>query len=183
MGRAVSVGTTEEVTVIAPAGQALVPLPDTGLTAGQRDAFLAVLRANPKAGNKAALRKAGVRATKADIDRLFAEDDDLETEVLEARGRNLQAVEQTIWTIATDPEHTSALRAGQMLLARYDPSWRQPDRLAVEHSGPDGQPLEVRVEHDHASILRGLVELGLVRPGPTAALDAEGQRVLSARSD
>lgn len=56
----------------------------------------------------------------------------------------------------------------------------------VEVTGDGGGPVEVNVEHDAESVrrlLNKLVDVGLVRPGPAAALDTEAQPLLPARTD
>ena len=173
---------------------ALRPLADEPLTEDERERFLLLLRSSPRLGNKMALRQVGVRATKGEIEDLFAVDADLEDDVLEARGRPVEKVVAALYQTATDPDSPSQTRAAGMYLARYgDPGWRRAlARVQVEHSGPDGRPLEVNhpdvtaaIERFTAAIVRaaersraelpagGPAGMGAGEPGlPVARLDS-----------
>lgn len=145
---------------------ALRPLADEPLTDDERARFLAVLRGQPRVGNKAALRQVGVRATKGEIEDLFAAEPDLEDDVLEARGRPVEKVVAALYQTATDPDSPSQTRAAGMYLARYgDPGWRRSlARVDVEHQ------ISGRIEiEDRSASLAEVAEV-LVRVGALAAL-------------
>lgn len=80
-----------------------------------------------------------------------------------------------------------AERAGALLADVDDSKWKlglhdqefAPAAQRLELTG--GAKVEVQIDHQHT--LAGLVALGLVQPGPAAALDAEDQPVLPAPSD
>lgn len=102
------------------------------LTDLERQAVLDVIRAEPTIGTVAAMRTAGIDRPKREL-KVLADTLD-EDELREARGWNLRKVEQTMWGIATDPEHQSVFRAGQFLMRAYgDPRFRE--RVDVEHAG------------------------------------------------
>lgn len=170
-----------------------VPLTDGELPATKRAKYLKCLRDNPEIGNKTAFRRAGVRITKPEIEALFAADPDLEQEALEARGRNIQAVEQTIWEIAQDAAHPSALRAGVLLMGRYSDRGWLPARLDLrhEHSGPGGGPMEVShpdlaaaIERFTTAVVRSTERARAELPAGEADAGAESQpRLHVARLD
>lgn len=107
------------------------------LTDEERGKFLAAVKADPKIGNVAALRAAGIQGTKGELRRLL--DDDLAEAAREARGWSLVAVEQTTWDVAQNPEHPAWDRANARVLKAYHPAYR--DQAQLEVTGRNGGPV------------------------------------------
>jgi hypothetical protein len=168
------------------------------LTEKQRAGWLEKLRADPKIGNKAALAEIGVRASRKQIAVLLADPEFRET-YEEARGRHPDQLEAEALRRAVDGVDEPVFHDGEVvghvrkysdrllmaILKARHPAYRE----RVEHTGADGAPLEVTVRHDHGELLDGLEQIGLIRRGPAAVVDAaagvgaERPALLPARSD
>lgn len=103
------------------------------MTDNQRERIIAALQENPAMGNKVAFAAAGLRRTKAEIAAELAADENLADAIDQARGHEPAKVIHTVWQIATDKDHPSALRAALAILGREDASWRA--KVDVEHAG------------------------------------------------
>lgn len=118
----------------------------TELTAEQRDRFLDLVRADPYIGHIAAARKAGVPGTKGQLRKLVAGDTDLQAGIAEARadafaelGLGTAALLKKLASVVDANDNPSQLRAIQYAFALQGVN--PADR--VEHTGPDGGPVEV----------------------------------------
>jgi hypothetical protein len=109
------------------------------LTDEQRNAVVEAIRADTKLGNVIALRQAGVEGTKGQLRALI--DDELAEQIREARGWSLVQVEQSAWSVATDPEHPSWDRANARILKAYHPAFRDISRH--ELTGKDGGAIQL----------------------------------------
>jgi hypothetical protein len=118
------------------------------LTPDQRARFLESLR-NGEHGYALALRRAGVPGSKGELKALLADDPELSDDAkdaqrgyLESLGLSPAALLANIAKIATDTTHPQTLKANVYAL-----SWHgihvTGERTQVEHSGPDGAPMEV----------------------------------------
>lgn len=109
------------------------------LTDEQRTAVIERIKADPKSGNVAALRAAGVQGTRGQLRALI--DDDLAEQIREARGWSLTVVEESAWAVATNTEHPAWDRANARILKAYHPAFRDVSRH--ELTGKDGGPVEL----------------------------------------
>lgn len=125
------------------------------ITDEQRNKALELVKANPKLGNAPALRQAGVEGTRGELRRLI--DPDLAEQLREARGWSIVDVEQTTWDVAKNPEHPAWDRANARVLKAYHPAFR--DRVDVEHTGPDGGPMQVELNGVRVTGLNEVIEL------------------------
>lgn len=102
-----------------------------------RQAFIDAVAADPALGIRAAVEPLGYK--RRDVRELLNSDPDFAEAYAEARGRDLDRVEQTLWQVAQNPEHPSWQRANRFLLeARGDPAFRD-----VKYHRVDG---DIRVQ-------------------------------------
>lgn len=98
-------------------------------------------------------------------------------------GADRDLVRNKLRTVVGDTGHPQWAK-GAELLAKHAGMFDETQR--VEITGDGGGPVEVTVDHDSESVRRildKLVSVGLVRPGPAAAADAETVELLPARTD
>lgn len=150
------------------------------VTAKQREKFLSLLRADKSCGIARALHNAGVAGTTGQLRAYFDADTDLQEDARLARGWNINRVEGVAWEVALDKNHQSWDRANARVLKAYHPAYR--DSARIEHTGKDGTPMEVTVEHDYGRLLDKLEQFGIIRRSPDTAHAAD-LPVLPARTD
>jgi hypothetical protein len=136
----------------------------------------------PKVRTKATQAKGGraraakLRADREELERLAREK--LEDALDRAAGVFVEALEaEGVVVVGTGedaaphyfPLHAVRIRAADKV---FDRIIGRPVQ-AIRHSGPDGGPLEVEV--DVRSVLRGLADRGLIRPGPRGTGDAKAK--------
>lgn len=160
----------------------MAELEQRALSDEKRGKFLDAVKADPKIGNVAALRAAGVDGTKRDLRAMLT--DDLVEDAREARGWSLIDVEQTTWDVAKNPDHPAWDRANARVLKAYHPSFQDTARLEV--TGADGGPVEiVKREVSLTGVLHVLAEAGALPDGLARSLRdlADARELLPAQSD
>lgn len=133
---------------------------------------------------------------------LAARDQEFRARLQDALEDSTQLLEREAIRRAADGWDEPVFRNGEEVgvVRRYDSTMlifllkaRRPDvyreRQQVEVTGTIGGAVEVTVQHDHGELLDGLEQIGLIRRGPAAVVDAAasggGERpaLLPARAD
>jgi hypothetical protein len=134
------------------------------LTGPQRKKILTTAARNKKLGYVAVMRKAGIEGSRGQLHGLL--DDHLKADIREARGQNVAAVEDVIYTVALDPTHPHWPKAvGLVTRAHGGPEYRDEIRR-LEHTGRGGGPIELvagqfdpdQLTTDELGELRGLLD-------------------------
>lgn len=144
------------------------------LTDEQRALVRGFFEEKPDGGYKQACRLIGIRATKDEARKLIEDDAELSDFRMQKLGLDEGSLFRQLGKIAQDPDHRDQLKALTFGLGAIH-GHGQP---RVDTSDGDGAPTRVVVEHDFGSLIDKLEDVGLLRRGPVAAVDGEGQRLL-----
>lgn len=150
------------------------------LTEEQRAKIRAFYDEHPDGGYKHALAHAGIRATRAAAKAAIAGDDELADLPLAALKLSEGSLLKVIGDIAADGTHKDQLRAATWGLSALH-GHREKSETAL--TGANGDAVEVTVQHDYGQLLARLEQVGLLRRGPTALVDAAAGSLLPARTD
>lgn len=136
------------------------------LTDSQRSRFLDLITADPRMSTREALYQAGIRhtvggpdtrVTRAQATAIIRADNDLWRDYEIARGRDLDAVEGRVFSIALDKDNAKSLDAAKFLLERLDPRFANGQKLEV--TGGNGGPVRVEVEGERVTSIRDVIAL------------------------
>jgi hypothetical protein len=155
----------------------------------QRARLYELIAEDPYRPHVKACRDAGIAGTGGQVRTWFKTDPDVQERLGEARHEYLKRKHLDIDTllgkvssIVHNDESQSQWRGIEWSLGVLH-SMGARQAVQVEHTGADGGPVEVTVEHDYGQILDKLEQVGLIRRGAPQVVDAEAVRLLPARTD